>query len=61
MCVYIPVTMDCVCLYSSNYGLCDFQCLYISVTMDYVNLGGLDPRKQELLEARFHGRVCTPS
>ncbi|KAL4222100.1 Serine/threonine-protein kinase tousled-like 2 [Mactra antiquata] len=37
-----------------------FIVLYIqeSYTMDNVNLvGGLDPRKQELLEARFYGRM----
>jgi hypothetical protein len=32
---------------------------YIADTMDNVNLGGLDPRKAELLEARFYGRVCS--
>ena len=32
--------------------------LLLTATMDNVNLGGLDPRKAELLEARFYGRVC---
>lgn len=34
--------------------------VFFSYSMDNVNLvGGLDPRKQELLEARFYGRVST--
>jgi len=31
---------------------CDYR-----PSMDNVNIGSLDPRKQELLEARFYGRV----